>query len=94
MLAAIKRMTLVLSVKMGAQFVPAGELWDDMLRKKPDTFLWEEDSHHPAPAGTYLAALGIYHALTGRSADDVTRFPPAIKSDEALILRRTTSMLP
>jgi len=50
--------------------LPAGDAWRAAWRRDPDLALYGPDGFHPSPLGSYLAALTIVHALTGR-------FPPA-----------------
>lgn len=57
-----------------AQFLPAGEAWRAAWRRDPSLPFYAPDGLHPTPLGTYLAALTISAALTGRSptADTTT----------------------
>jgi hypothetical protein len=48
-----------------ARIFPAGEAWQEALRRDPATPLYHKDGLHPTPAGTYLAALVVTHGLTG-----------------------------
>ena len=44
-------------------FVPAGSVWGQLLEHDPATPLTEADGFHPAPLGTYAAALTTYGIL-------------------------------
>jgi hypothetical protein len=49
-----------------AELYPAGEAWRAAWRVDPDLPLYDTDGFHPSRMGSYLAALTIYHGLTGR----------------------------
>ncbi len=53
-------------------FLPAGEAWRLALAGAAGAPLYARDGFHPAPAGTYLAALVVVERLTGR---DPRTFP-------------------
>jgi hypothetical protein len=61
------------SVERGV-FIPAGEAWRAALEQDATLPLYGPDGYHPAPLGTYLAALVIYEKVTGHDA----RLLPAI----------------
>ena len=50
----------------GALLLPAGEAWRRAMREPRAPALWGPDGLHPTAAGTYLAALAIYGAISGR----------------------------
>ena len=52
---------------VGGMLFPAGEAWRAAWRRDPGVPLYGPDGFHPAPTGTYLAALVIYQQITGRS---------------------------
>jgi hypothetical protein len=54
----------------GGLLAPAGEAWRAAWRRDSGLALYGADGFHPSPLGSYLAALTIFHTLTGR-------FPPA-----------------
>ena len=49
-------------------FIPAGNAWAIAHQADIGIALYGGDNFHPAPAGTYLAALTIYERITGRDA--------------------------
>jgi hypothetical protein len=49
----------------GAALAPVGLAWAKALAASPGLALHGPDGRHPAPAGTYLAALVLYRTLTG-----------------------------
>jgi hypothetical protein len=55
------------SVERGVLF-PAGEAWRVALDQDPAIPLYGPDGYHPAPLGTYLAALVVYEKVTGHDA--------------------------
>jgi hypothetical protein len=48
-----------------ARVFPAGEAWQESLRRDPAVALYQSDGLHPTEAGSYLAALVMTHGLTG-----------------------------
>ena len=52
--------------------VPAGEAWRAAWRRDPTLELYSSDGFHPAPMGSYLAALSLFEQLYGRSPVGVT----------------------
>ena len=53
----------------GGLLFPAGDAWRGAWRRDPALALYGPDRFHPSRLGSYLAALTIFHTLTGR-------FPP------------------
>jgi hypothetical protein len=58
----------------GGVFIPAGDAWRAALEEDSTIPLYGADGYHPAPLGTYLAALVIYEKVTGHDA----RLLPAV----------------
>jgi hypothetical protein len=52
--------------------LPAGVAWESIVRQHPGLVLYDPDGVHPAPAGTYLAAITIYETLTGHDARELS----------------------
>ena len=48
--------------------VPAGDAWRAALEENPSITLYGFDGYHPAPLGTYLAALVVYEKVTHHDA--------------------------
>lgn len=72
-------------------FLPAGEAWRSAWAVAPSLPLYGPDNFHPAPMGTFLAALEIYERLTGR---DVRTLPPmAFANGARLVLPEDTVRL-
>ncbi len=63
---------------------PAGEALRAVSESQPSIALFASDQFHPSPEGTYLAALVIVGALTGRSTEglsaaaSVLSLPPGV----------------
>ena len=49
-------------------FMPAGRAWITAWDAEPGLQLYASDGLHPAPLGTYLAALVMYERITGHDA--------------------------
>ena len=64
----------------------AGDAWRAVRRIDPSIPLYGPDQFHPAPLGTYLAALVMYERITGR---DARRLPP-----RAVVDGKTASVSP
>ncbi len=50
---------------VGGLFLPAGMAWQAALQRDATLPLYGPDNFHPAPLGSYLAAITIYGKLTG-----------------------------
>jgi hypothetical protein len=57
------------AVAAKAGLFPAGVAWSRCLAAAPRIRLYGPDGFHPAPVGTYLAALVVYAGLAGRVPD-------------------------
>jgi hypothetical protein len=53
---------------VGGNCFPAGEAWRAAWLVDPSLPLYGPDGFHPAPLGTYLAALVVYEGITGHDA--------------------------
>ena len=60
---------------VGGVFLPAGSAWQDALQRDASLPLYDRDGVHPAPLGTWLAAITIYDELTGH---DGRRLAPQV----------------
>jgi hypothetical protein len=69
-----------------AALYPAGEAWRAAWAEDPSLRLYG-DGYHPSVMGSYLAALTIYHGLTGRSVLGVSA-PLGVSTEVAAILQR------
>lgn len=67
---------------VGGAVVPVGEGWRAAWRRDPSLILYGPDGFHPAPVGTYVAALMFFEHLTGRSPIGLP--DPALSRDRAL----------
>jgi hypothetical protein len=54
-------------------FLPAGDAWVAAHERDASLQLYGADDFHPAPLGTFLAALAIYERISGK---DARTFPP------------------
>jgi hypothetical protein len=67
----------------GGVFIPAGEAWRAALEEDPAIPLYGADGYHPAPLGTYLAALVIYEKVTGH---DARLLPATVRVGGAMVV--------
>ena len=51
---------------------PVGQIWDSIRKENPNIDLYF-DNKHPSSAGTYLIALVITKALTGKSLKNIPK---------------------
>src|SRR5205823_4693251 len=76
---------------------PVGLAWGATEPRLPTLDLYIDDGSHPAPAGSYLAALVIYSTLTGRSpsgAPAVIKGHPIGEMRDRMIDVDSTLMVP
>lgn len=66
MTALLKERYERMAKKIGAQMSPVGEAWAYARRHYPEIELYQEDGHHPSPAGSYLAACCFYATFFGK----------------------------
>jgi hypothetical protein len=59
------------STAANTAFLPVGDAWRIALDADPSLQLYSTDNYHPAPLGTYLAALVVYEKILGRDARDL-----------------------
>lgn len=76
---------------VGGLFLPAGEAWRVAWASDPALPLYGDDGYHPAPLGTFLAALVMYERITGRDARDLP--PRAAVDGRAVDVPETTVRL-
>jgi hypothetical protein len=81
-----------------ARILPAGDAWQEALRRDPKAGLYAADQLHPTQAGTYLTALVIAHGLAGtdvRSVANVLRLASgaefALTAERAAALREAAA---
>jgi len=71
---AVRRSYQLAADSVGGVFLPAGMAWKLALDRDPAVKLYGPDSFHPAPLGSYLAAITIYEALTGHDARELSEY--------------------
>jgi hypothetical protein len=54
------------ATRVGGLLLPAGDAWRAAWRRDPDLPLYGPDGFHPSRLGSYLAALVLFHTITGR----------------------------
>jgi len=68
---------------IGALRVPAGDAWMRCEINPATPDLYQADGAHPSMAGTYLAALTLYHQLTGHAPGNSSFVPAGLSADQA-----------
>lgn len=76
---------------VGGVFLPAGSAWQDALQRDASLALYDPDGAHPAPLGTWLAAITIYDNLTGHDGRRLA--PQAVVNGATLNLPTATVQL-
>jgi hypothetical protein len=74
---AVTRSYTDAAVAVDAMLLPAGEALR-AVHAQGGVALFAADQFHPSRTGTYLAALVIIGALTGRSAEGLSRLQPIL----------------
>ena len=69
----------------GCDVAPVGSVWRE-VRNKSSIGLYQGDGSHPSTAGTHLAALTIYRALTGKALDTAMFRGPIADVDHKLLV--------
>lgn len=72
----------------GADIVRIGEAFAQARATGGAPDLLASDHHHPSEAGTWLAALVIFHGLTGEPTERTTWRPSAVTPDQAATLEK------
>ena len=67
--------------------VPVGDYWWKILNGGYGIDLYAKDGTHPGIAGTYLAALLFYRAITNRNVADIGYVPPGLDAGQARTIR-------
>ncbi len=67
----VRESSQMAAVTVGALFAPAGDAWLRATERNPTLILYGPDGYHPAPLGTFLAALVLYEQLTGKDAREL-----------------------
>ena len=76
---------------VGGVVVPVGAAWRAALEADPALSLYAADGFHPAPLGTYLAALVLYEEITGHDARNLP--PTAVVAGQTLVVPEATIRL-
>jgi len=63
---------------VGGLLFPVGDAWRAAWRRDANLALYGPDGFHPTPLGSYLAAVVMFHVLTGESPRDL---PPRLSSN-------------
>ncbi len=74
--------------RIGATFVPVGEVWAAIEAAQPGLPLRHPDLIHSAPAGAYLSALLHAAVLTGCAPTEMAWAPPTVPPQMARRIRR------
>lgn len=78
--------------RTGALLAPVGPAWTQARLRSSRLTLHGPDGRHPAPAGTYLAALVLFRALTGKAPVELPArpgVPATVATDLQLLVAAT-----
>jgi hypothetical protein len=76
---AVTRSYTDAALAVDGMLFPAGEALRAVHAEEPGIGLFAADQFHPSRAGTYLAALVIIGALTGRSTEGLSLLRPVVE---------------
>ena len=68
--------------------VRVGEAFAEVVNTPGAPGLYQADRHHPSAAGTYLAALILFHHFTGEPGERASWRPDGVSADQAALLAR------
>jgi hypothetical protein len=85
---ALKLATKRTAGLFGPDLARVGEAFAEATATPNAPDLYMADRHHPSEAGTWLAALVIFHGLSGEPAAQATWRPAGVTPDQAAILAR------
>lgn len=88
---AVRLSSRLAAEAVGGVMMPAGEAWRAALEADPSLPLYGPDGFHPSELGTYLVALVVYEAITGRDTRDLP--PRAIAGGRNLTVPEATVRL-
>ena len=77
-----------IAAEIGATLVPVGTAWQALTRGSPGPDLYDRDSSHPSPAGSYLAACVFLAVFFGRSPVGLPAPVPGLPADDAARLQQ------
>lgn len=60
------------ALDLHCKLAPIGDVWFTVRTLHPELALYIADHHHPAPAGTYLAACVLYNTISAGALDPAT----------------------
>jgi len=72
----------------GAPLIRIGEAFNTGQTAPGAPDLFQPDRHHPSEAGTWLAALVIFHTLTGEPSANSTWRPAGVSPEQAAVIQR------
>ena len=79
---------------LSARTARVGDAWQRALARKPDLILYAPDGTHPSALGSYLAALVLVEALTGKpAASPPARIRGHPVSDQGAVSRRVALLV-
>jgi hypothetical protein len=77
----------LLAGRTGARLINVERLWERVRLANPAMQL-TEDGNHPTVTGSYLYALALYAALSGRPVAQVSYAPSDLSPGDAAVLRQ------
>ena len=83
----LKTSYLEMTYANGAWCAPVGMAWQQVRRERPDYVLYTQDSTHPSPLGTYLAANVIFSAIHQKPYQ--TAYTKGLQAEQAEYIQQT-----
>jgi hypothetical protein len=78
--------TQLIATELGMPVAKVGEAFEQARHRPGAPDLYDPDLHHPSTAGSYLAALVFYRALTGRSGEGAHYRPDGVDAGQRVLL--------
>lgn len=81
----IRRNYVEIGDRLGIGIAPAGIMWKILLERE-ELPLWNEDTIHPSPLGSYVSALTIYAIMQEQSLKDELYTPSFVEPDHKTLI--------
>lgn len=81
---------IAIADELDGLLIPAGVGFMRCLEEYPDIELWDNDGHHPSPAGSYLAACTAYALLYQESPENCP-YTADLDTEQALALQHVAA---
>jgi len=81
----IRRNYIAVGDQVGIRIAPAGIMWKIVLQEI-DVILWDTDTIHPSPLGSYISALTIYAMMQDQAIENQVYAPDILDDDSRMLI--------